>query len=160
LFFQVGKQQALLFLRLDLVLGLDASIAANMQYVDPSAADHARYQQVPMANGRVLFAAHEGDAVLGHAALEPLDASQKRRRLGHSVIQCVARFVQKSLPIGPAAKLLTHEQVANPSRFHAPLQVAFVELRVVTRERLRPHVDQYLDPMLVEQLQQLLFAMI
>jgi hypothetical protein len=121
---------------------------------------HAADQQKPVADRRVFLAAHEGHAVLLHAAHQPLDALPERFRTRHPVVQGIPLRVVVLRIGGPPAKLIAQENVADSLGGQSGLELLGVELRCISAVGRGPDVGQDVDPVLQQQLAKVVLVMI
>ncbi len=118
---------------------------------NPAQGKRVSYQQPPVARGRVFFAAHDCDAVLGRPVFQPPQSFDKRGRFGNPRVRHVAVGIVELRVVRLPAHLLPEEEILNPGRSHGVAQRFRVELAGVFRVGMRADVHQDRDAMLREQ---------
>ena len=141
-------------------MGVEAAVAANVQRDRAAVDEDSRDEQEAVADGRILLAAHQRDAVLLDAGLDPVDPLQETRHFGERRVQHVPLVVVTVRLGRSAAEFLAHEQVLASGRHDGLLQRLAVELRAVLRIGLSPDIDQHVDLVLPQQSAEMLVGVI
>ena len=97
-----------------------------------------------MAIGRILFAAHDGDAIQLTILFEAGDALAKESCLSDAAVEDVPIGVVKRPPLRPPAQFLTHVAVLNPPALNGILNLRVVEVRHIPRKGLGPNIYEHL----------------
>lgn len=141
-------------------VSVESSVASDVQRDRAPFDEDSRDEQKAVADGRVLLAAHQRDAVLLDPLLDPLDPAEKARDAGERRVQHMP-FVVVAVGLGWAAtEFFTEKQVLPSGSNDLALQYLTIELRVIPRIRLRPDIDQHIDLVLAEQCDEILARVI
>lgn len=104
-----------------------------------------------MADGRVLLAAHDGDAKSADAGFEALDAGQERGRFREAPIEDVAVRVVKVAAFGPAAEFFAQKQILDAGLLEGLLQLFAREVGDIGGIGRGAHIRDDLNVMLLQE---------
>ena len=128
----------------------DSAIDEDVAYDDTFLVQRLGDQPGAVAVGRVAFGAHQADTVVGHAALESNQGIGKcarcanQREIGLTV--AVAGRVTRA-----RAEAVAEKDIADAGLLKTCLQRPLVELREAPAGRMRAHVGECGDAMLLQQ---------
>ena len=109
-----------------------------------------------MTAGGVFFAAKQGDSTVQDLSLQPIYTIEKRpRSLNPHIVDAALRVVEL-LPRGPSTQFQAEEQVPDPVARQGGFEIFDVEMRRVPGVRARTGIDQNLDPVPLQQADELL----
>lgn len=109
-----------------------------------------------MADGRILFAAHDGYFMFANSPFQPVDSLQKARRFGQPRVQHVPFVVIEFFFIGPPAKFLAQVKVLDVCLSQCGRQVFSVKMRHMSGIGGRTRVNQDLDPVFSKEFKKIL----
>jgi hypothetical protein len=99
-----------------------------MTELDAMIGEHLTDQQPAVTVVRLGLAAHKRDPMVVTAAYQALYGLPKRRLLGHAVIAGSTLLVVVLFPRGPAAQLVSEEEVAGTCSAQSRLHAIAIEL--------------------------------
>ena len=97
--------------RLNLGVFLDSAVTADVQRLHAALGEHAADEKVAVAAGRVLLAAHHGDAAARTAVDQAFDPLQEVGALGDAPVKDVAVGVVERRFARPSAELVAQVDV-------------------------------------------------
>jgi hypothetical protein len=127
-----------------------------MNDLDAAVVEDAGHEQAAVAVRRVLLAAHDGEAIVAEAALQPLDARHEELRLGDAPIEDVAVLVVVLVCFRSAAELAPEEAVLDRRVRQRGLECNAIDLRRKAAVLRGADVEEDLDVLLAQEPEEVL----
>ena len=118
---------------------------------DAVAGEHPADEQAAVAIGRILFAAHDGNAIHCAILFESSNALAKESRLGDTVVENIPIRVVERISLRAAAQFLAHVAVLDAPALNRALDLRVVEVRHISRKRLGADIHEHLYGMPLQQ---------
>ena len=135
----------------ELVLGLNASIAANVIHANTVFAQYARDEKPTMAFRRILLTTHHHDSATAPYLDELVHACPEEVGLRDLGVQDMPILVVEVVALRAPPELSAEEHVSDVTTGERALERLAVELRRESRPWARPHIHDRLDGVLFEQ---------
>ena len=94
-------------------ISLEAAVATDVFDLHSVVGQHAPYEQVAVATGRILFTAQDSHSEFAETLLQAREAFLKKPGTGHTIIEHMSFAIVKFGALGPAAEFFPHMEIAN-----------------------------------------------
>jgi len=143
-----------------LILCLNVSVAPDVPDDGSPLAQGSPDEEPAVTSGWVFLAAKQGDPADPDLLLQPMYTIEEPSRSLDPRVVYPALHVVELLPLGPSSQLQTEEQVLDPVPRQDGFNVFGVEARRVPGVRTRTDVHHNLDPVPLQQADELLCRMV
>jgi hypothetical protein len=135
---------------------LNVSVAPDVLDDHPPLTQDSPDEEPAMTAGGVFFAAKQGDPTVQNLSLQPMYTIEKRpRSLNPHIVNAALRVIEL-LARGPSTEFRSEEQVIDPIVRQGNFEIFDVEMWRVPGVRARTGVHQNLDPVYLQQADELL----
>jgi hypothetical protein len=115
---------------------LESAVSADVVQCDGALSQDATDEEPTVAVQRILFSAHNRNAIRLRSGLQPIDPFQEKGGRGETCVQDMPLGVIVLVALGSAAKLAAEVEVLHANLRKEGLQTRCIELRGTARVRV------------------------